>query len=363
MAEVAFREASPPNNGHFIEFSLRVTNIPPALFEALSHVSWKSIQPSKTMDLTDLKSCRGNVSAVGIQRHNCRDVASRGSGFWRSSRQCSTRAQTLLATPQGIWSHWNKNLQNKYNIIIILPKSLQWFLHIMNTPLMTNIGTSRSQSWISEARVLLISCCTSENLIPWATILAKAFRWHSPSPLSDPPSVHSHGQSILLGDQQHFGVIAIQGFLSCRSSILSPAWWSTCIEAMPLPSHFLNLTLSTRFSLCTSSLSWSPSSILKSAALTCHLSHLPCHLAHVHIWVLTSVHWPPLPSPFSSSILPELFPWHNIVIQPSRCHHVPQKTVLRVLWVCTGFGLSSFRLQTQLREWQPNSVLTFPGWM
>lgn len=118
-----------------------------------------------------------------------------------------------------IWSHWNKNLQNKYNIII-LPKSLQWFLYIMNTPLMTNIGTSRSQSWIPGQRVLLISCCTSENLIPWVTILAKAFRWHSPSPLSDPPSVHSLGQSILRGDQQHFGVIAIQGFLSCRSSIL-----------------------------------------------------------------------------------------------------------------------------------------------
>lgn len=81
MAEVAFREASPPNKGHFIESSLRVTNIPPASFEALSCVTWKSIQPSKTMDLTDLKSCCGNVSAVGIQKHNCRDVASRCSGF------------------------------------------------------------------------------------------------------------------------------------------------------------------------------------------------------------------------------------------------------------------------------------------
>lgn len=139
----------------------------------------------------------------------------------------------------------------------------------MNTPLMTNIGTSRSQSWIREDRVFLISCSISENLIPWATILVKTYRWHSPSPLSDLPSVHSLGHSILLGDQQHFSAIAIQGFLSCRSSIPSPAWWSTYIEAMPLTSHFLNLTLSTGFSLCTSSLSWSPSSILKSAALTC----------------------------------------------------------------------------------------------
>lgn len=90
MAEVAFREASPPNKGHFIEFSLRVTNIPPASSEALSQVTWKSIQPSKTRDLTDLKSCRGNVRAVGIQQRNwkeCRDVASRCSGFWRPSRQ------------------------------------------------------------------------------------------------------------------------------------------------------------------------------------------------------------------------------------------------------------------------------------
>lgn len=80
--------------------------------------------------------------------------------------------------------------------------------------------------------------------------------------------------------------------------------------------------------------------------------------------ILTSVHWPPLPSFLSSSIPPELHPWYNIVIQlSSHCHHVPQKTVLRVPWVCTGFGLFSFRLQAQLREWQPNSVLTFPGQM
>lgn len=47
MAEVAFHQASPQNKGHFTEVSLRVTNILPATFEALSQVMWKSIQPSK----------------------------------------------------------------------------------------------------------------------------------------------------------------------------------------------------------------------------------------------------------------------------------------------------------------------------